>query len=313
LRIAKLGFRQYQWSHSPRNGPLSDPPPGWASIGSHASRHPTPHSAGEFPLWYQFEASGFPVFVMDTRSERDGHDAARPTGHGARLVSDRQIDALEAWLITTARAEATRTRPKFIVSGSVLFPLTCETAREAAYACRDDGWHGYPGTRNRVLKAILDHDVQNVVFIAGDAHCASSARVRLTDGTKWVNAYCITSSALYAPLPFANSKPHEYVSSFPSVASEPVPRARLDLGGGCSAEYTLAYKQEAFVTARNFTQVTITRNSTDWTIEAMVYGEDGTELVRKEPLRPPRPTQAEKRAAPQLQGSHRRRHDDVTA
>jgi alkaline phosphatase D len=158
----------------------------------------------------------------------------------------------------------------------VLFPLACETARNPAYACREDSWHAYPETRDRVLRAILRHRVENVVFIAGDAHCASSARVRLTDGRNTVQAYCITCSALYAPLPFANSKPRDYI-----------PHTFIDVGENCTAEYTLAYEKEAFVTERNFTQVIVTRVGEDWRIEAKVFGENGRPAIPPAVLRGP--------------------------
>lgn len=268
LRIAKLAYRQYQWSHSPgarlqpvlpqnkRGGKDAVVPAG-------RLRTPTEPSAGEFPLWYAFETSGFRVFVMDTRTERDSRHDKRADGQNAQLISNRQMEAFDGWLRNLRKT----TRPKFIVAAAVLFPMTCEAARNRAYACREDGWHGYPETRDAILNLIIKYEVQNVVFIGGDVHFAASASVRLEGGKTPLDAYCITASALYAPLSFANGKPQEFE-----------PAMRLAIGNGHFATYRQCYEEFSKVMARNFTHVIAKKAGNDWTIEAIVYGEDNTRL-----------------------------------
>ena len=270
LRIAKLGFRAFQWSHGPgprvSPAPVPEPPPPPDPRETLRKIEIANPSAGEFPLWYEFTASGFPVFVMDTRTERDSRHDKAASGGGARLVSQRQMKALDTWL----RSLAGSTRPKIIASASILFPMTCESLRDPSYARREDGWHGFPQTRDEVLNAILDHQVQNVVFLGGDVHCATSARVRLHDVSTGdtLDAYCITASALYAPLSFANSKPNEFA-----------PRGEIAIGRDRLAAWELGYQDRDFVIARNFTQVVFEKKDKDWHIEARVYNEKGWEEV----------------------------------
>ena len=270
FRVAKLAYRQYQWSHGP--GPrlqavLPPTPPRKMPPAASAAalrKSPTERSVGEFPVWYAFETSGFPVFVMDTRTERDARQDKRANGAGAQLVSTRQMDALEGWLMNV---KSTGARPKFIVSAPVLFPMTVEATRDPAYACREDGWHSYPETRDRLLQMIIEHEVQNVVFLAGDVHFAASARVWLEGGKTPLDAYCITASALYAPLSFANGKPQEFEDAM-----------QLPIGKGMSARYKQLYEEFEHVITRNFTHVIVKQHGEDWTIETVVYGVDGNRL-----------------------------------
>ncbi|MCC6532854.1 MAG: alkaline phosphatase D family protein [Burkholderiales bacterium] len=275
-RIAKLGFRQYQWSHSP------GPRPGVAVAGS-AAVEPivlgakpdwTRRAQGEFPLWYAFETSGCPMFVMDTRSERDGRHDKPASGAGARLISERQREALECWL-DCLQARELGTRPKFIVSACVLFPLTCQAAGDPANAYREDGWHGFPETRDWLLHAILRRGLRNVIFVSGDVHCALGARFSLTaaDG-RAISGYCVTASALYAPLSFANAKPREFEL-----------QGRIALSRGCAVEYEVlcadsadgadgadaAANREHIVPASNFSRLVACCEQGDWHVDVYTY------------------------------------------
>jgi len=185
--------KAYQWGMSQRDGQ----PKGWS---------PSHDDQG---LWHTFESGGLPFFVMDTRTERTLRQARISSNAAhAQLVGKRQFDTLTKWL-----CDAPSEKPKFIVSGSVLAPVPRNfTGLEWMYRSNDD-WAGYPATWRSLVKYIVERQIQNVVFIAGDYHLSALAKLTLNsdiDGKKPVTAYSIVASGLFAPLPFANSKCEDY-------------------------------------------------------------------------------------------------------
>ena len=46
-----------------------------------------------------------------------------------------------------------------------------------------DQWHGYPGSRGRVVRFLRDNDISNVVFVSGDWHTSWAMDVTVGDGT----------------------------------------------------------------------------------------------------------------------------------
>jgi cholesterol oxidase len=174
-----VAFQEYQLLHSPR-------------------------PEGQRGFWYQFESGDFPFFVLDTRSGRDG------AGH---IINADQLTALKHWL-----QRQDRDAPKFVVSPSVVVPFHIGSGPEQAYAARSDAWDGYPESLRQVLQLIhgVDGDpgYDNVVFLCGDAHLSMASRIWFTDAhgnRRGPRAYCAVSSGLYAPFPFANSRPRDYL------------------------------------------------------------------------------------------------------
>jgi hypothetical protein len=179
---AMASYAAYQYSHSPRNRP------------------------GVPGFNYEFEAGGYPFVVLDTRTQRSRHGAGAP----AILVQE-QIDHLEQWLASWSGKGKDDGRPKFIVTGSVLFPgLRCHDVRSPGRAQRSDvaadSWQMAQGQRRRILELLRTHATRNVVFVSGDYHCAATATLDLGAGLK---AYAVASPPLYAPYTYANVQAHE--------------------------------------------------------------------------------------------------------
>jgi alkaline phosphatase D len=191
----------YQWSHSPR---------------SFQTR-----------LYYQFEGSGYPFFVLDTRTQRfmddvegsldDNYLLGRPALEGEEPS---QLDRLLRWLAVQQKQRGDV--PKFIVSSSVFAPnpITAREGRKSdspaervKWKEESDSWPAFPATRKAILSAIIENGVQNVVFLSGDIHCANVCEIDLSGSAKAekLKAFSITSSAFYWPFPFADGEPSSFV------------------------------------------------------------------------------------------------------
>lgn len=169
-----------------RHGPPVSPPQG-------DSRH---------PLWYPFRVNGFPLFMADTRTERDARTARNLDA--ARIMSDGQLGALMTWLETLPLDV-----PKIVASPAMLLPRHARALQRGAVASalRSDGWDGYPESLRGLLAFIARERIPNVVFVSGDEHLACVARVELeTRGHAPVVVHSVHSSPLFAPFPFANSE-----------------------------------------------------------------------------------------------------------
>jgi hypothetical protein len=175
-----------------------------------------------------------PMFAMDTRFERAPGPASElrrgtrgRTDPRYRLMNDRQWRALETWLASVREAEESgalpRHVPKLLASGSVFAPGLEEFARHPAHARRADGWQAFPEARAHLLDLVVASGLQNILFIAGDYHCAAVARLEFAARPE-LRAYAIVAPPLYAPLPFVNATPFEITAeeTIPGVAAGPV-------------------------------------------------------------------------------------------
>jgi len=199
FNLAIGAYMSYQWSHSPRNF--------------------------DRRLFYSFDFGSFPFFVLDTRTQRYMDDVPNnlDDNHmlGKKALHDDdepgQIDRLLKWL---SAAQALRGNiPKFIVTSSVFAPNPMD-AREGIGGDvgrrqkeASDSWPAFPKTRKQILKQIIDDEIQNVVFLSGDIHCANVARIHFSGSEKAarLKAFAVTSSAFYWPFPFADGAPSDYV------------------------------------------------------------------------------------------------------
>lgn len=236
FHLAIGAYMSYQWSHSPR---------------TYQTR-----------LYYEFECNGYPFFVLDTRTQRfmddvrgsleDNHLLGRPT------IGDEepsQLDRLLRWLV--AQQEKRGDVPKFIVSSSVFAPNPI-TAREGRDGEVDeqirwkeecDSWPAFPTTRRAVLSTIIKNNVQNVVFLSGDIHCANVAEIEFAGSAaaEKLKAFSITSSAFYWPFPFADGEPSSYVHDSRAPGQED--SFRID------AHHTMDYRAWNFTQEDNFCRV----------------------------------------------------------
>ncbi|MGF1611526.1 MAG: alkaline phosphatase D family protein [Kiloniellales bacterium] len=206
FNIAINAYMSYQWSHCPRTFLP------W--------------------LYYLFDCGAYPFFVLDTRTQRflddiedcleDNCLLGRPSrGHD----EPSQLERLVEWLKVCQKERGDL--PKFIVTSSVFVPnpMKARTGRlgEPEFRVTDtrvidamndcDSWPAFPNTRREILQTIIDHKVQNVVFLSGDIHCSNVAEMRFTRKKKdlGLKAFSITSSAFYWPFPFADGAPSNYV------------------------------------------------------------------------------------------------------
>lgn len=196
--------REYQLAHSPRREYLRAHSPGG-----------NPDAP---PYHYGFESGGFGFFVCDTRTTREGR---------SRIMDARQFSELQKWLRMCRDADGDR--PKFVVSPSVLVPFLSATGGLPRYAPRSDGWDGFPDSLAELVAFIADEDVSNVVFLCGDPHISMVSAIEVERrGGAPLRGACIVASPLYAPFPFANADPREYLA-----------KGALDVGRGRRIRYEL--------------------------------------------------------------------------
>jgi hypothetical protein len=196
-------FRQYQWLHSPGNRPMGRP----------------------LQFWYEFDLQGFPVFVCDTRSGRNGRQG---------ILDDEQFVALTRWLHDKQHAVPAEdaARPKFVVSPSVVVPFLKPLTRDGTAQCptRSDSWDGFPDQLVKLFSFIADERVDNVVFLCGDSHLSMHTDITFHNNKRPLplRAWCIMTSAMYAPYPFVNSSHNDF--DLDSI---------LELRGGDSMHYSV--------------------------------------------------------------------------
>ncbi len=159
------------------------------------------------PLYGEHDLNGLPLFVMDTRTERQWRDAANM--HSAQMISDSQFTALERWLTGENAVNLAERCPRFIMSGSMLLPrrISVAESHSPSAAMLSDGWEGYPATMGAVLGLIARHQIKNVVFVSGDEHtsCVTSLTVRIDDLPP-VSVHSVHVSPLYSPYVYRDLK-----------------------------------------------------------------------------------------------------------
>jgi choline dehydrogenase-like flavoprotein len=224
-------FVEYQLAHSPRGGRV---------LGSARS-----------DFFYQFESAGFPFFVCDTRSARRGREY---------IVSPAQREALFDWL---QRAEGRLgDRPKFVVSPSVLVPFRKTTQGANPLYARSDGWDGFANSLRELFSHIAAEGIRNVVFLCGDPHFSIVSEIAIArKDADPLRALCVVASPLYAPMPFANARLHEYVED-----SSATP---LALDAGAAMHYRVAPGSHA--SGDSVTTVGVRREDGRWAVEVAVH------------------------------------------
>ena len=158
---------------------------------------------------FSFEHGCAAFYMLDTRSQRQYRKPGEPDA--ARMFSDGEMSRLQGWLLQN------KSLVKFIVSPSILLPRRLDALNQGVdYASRSDSWEGYPSDRRELLEFIVNHQIQNVVFLSGDEHLSCLANATLQSGPAGkekaaVQIASIHASGLYAPFPFANSRAEDFV------------------------------------------------------------------------------------------------------
>ncbi|WP_096667653.1 alpha/beta fold hydrolase [Polaromonas sp. AET17H-212] len=232
-------FEEYQLSHSPRG------------LDPDRLQRETPPA-----YHYGFEAAGFPFFVCDTRTGRVGHD---------KIMSDGQFEALTGWLERNNRDN----RPKFVLSPSIVVPFEARGAtprQDAAHAAPSDDWNAFPESLHRLFDFIAGHGIQNTVFLSGGPHFSMSGRIRLDRaGAAPLHALSIVGSPLYAPFPFANREPAEFLGD----SSFDLP----GMGGAAKMHYRI--DPDSIVRGDSLTLVSAHPEGAGWRVNVNVHGREG--------------------------------------
>jgi alkaline phosphatase D len=141
-------------------------------------------------LWYTFDWGAFPVFVMDTRTQR----VKNPIGGEQKTILGReQLNSFLDWL------HANRKAPAKIVVSSV--PFVPDTKRLV------DKWAEFAEERSIVLEFIRVEKIKGVAFLSGDVHNSSfSSMFCHQDGSFGLTS--LVSSPFYWPYK------HEQASDF---------------------------------------------------------------------------------------------------
>ncbi len=243
FNLAIGAYMSYQWSHGPRfaDSYVHGLPDGESP---HLRRMEALH------LYYDFAAAGYPFFVIDTRTQRykqehglaDNHLLGKPSLDPSEPS---QLDRLCAWL--KHMQEQRGNTPKFIVSSSVFLPNGVDE-REGRAQDASDAWPAFPHTRRVLLRAMVENQVQNVIFLSGDIHCSCVARLEFEGAGAGLTAYSIVSSAFYWPFAFADGDPAGYVhDSRDERTADP-----FLLGNGLGV---LHYRAWGFTQDDNFTRI----------------------------------------------------------
>ncbi len=261
--LATDAYMSYQWSHGPR------------TFGKR--------------FYYQFDYGRYPFFVLDTRTQRyfagspdkldNRHMLGAPTKPGS---PPGQLIRLLTWLLAM-QTERGNT-PKFVVSPSVFVPSPVKAAVGKASddeasddeMIASDAWPAFAETKRALLKHIVDHSIQNVVFLSGDIHCANISEIRF-DGSsqaKKLKAFAVTSSAFYWPFPFADGEPSEYVHD--SVKDDRPDTFTVDETDGI----TMDYVTHSFTQDDNFAQLTVDPGAN--TLRVEFFDKKGQVVVEEE-------------------------------
>lgn len=254
FQLAIGAYMSYQWSHGPRT----------------YDRH----------LYYSFECGGFPFFVLDTRTQRyrddvenelaDNHLLGQPSPDPDQYPT--QLDLLCNWLIK--QQQAIGNKPKFIVSASVFVPNDITTTKSDKQKNASDSWEAFPSTRRQLLDTIVEHRIQNVVFLSGDIHCSCVAELTFkgSETAEQLKAFSITSSAFYWPFPFADGDPTGFVHD----SEKQKDTFMLSNKKLAFSKLRMDYKAYNFCQDDNFCQVDLDWNARE--LRVQVFGKDGEPL-----------------------------------
>lgn len=288
FNLAISFYMSYQWSHGPRFEDSYVQNRKMQGDDVYLKRQTVSN------LFYDFNRSGYPFFVLDSRTQRfknedtesmfadikenakewltgekrlkDNHMLGRPSLHPAEPS---QLNYLCGWL--RHMQEDYGNVPKFIVSSSVFAPNDVSSTRGDNEKEKSDSWDAFPNTRREILQTIIDNKVQNVIFLSGDIHCANLAEMTFSGAGKGLTCYSITSSALYWPFSFADGDPSGYVHDSKDKRTP-------DTFNISEKHGTMDYTAWGFSQDDNFAHVRVDPNTCE--LEIQLYGSKGQTLER---------------------------------
>ncbi len=170
-------------------------------------------------------------------------------------------------------ADAASSRRPSPIQFSTNITLFVDTLHSDKHKEKDDSWPCFPNTRRQILKTILEHRVQNVIFLSGDIHCSCVAKLEFESPYEDLVAFSIVSSAFYWPFSFADGDPAGYVHD----SRDQRTKDGFDIGNGLG---TLHYKAWGFTQDDNFCRIDV-----DPTAEALslqTFDWDGSPIKRSQ-------------------------------
>jgi phosphodiesterase/alkaline phosphatase D-like protein len=181
-------------------------------------------------------------------------------------MSSAQLDALLDWLTQLEREG--NTQPKFIFTGSVVAPVERCNLGHSLWM-RDDGLAGYPADLTTVVRHIVEHEIERVVFVSGDLHlsCTAELVLKRCSDSKQVRATQIVASALYAPFKFANTRACDVDFGAPATIA-------LD---GYAIDYVPTLLTDI---PAHFVKVAAEPGNADWSLSVTAYDPDANAVAR---------------------------------
>ncbi len=213
-------------------------------------------------LWHKVLHRGLPFFLADARTQREARTAA--DWRNRAIMQRDQFRKLCKWL-AVGRFAAT---PKFVMTASALLPRRLTVDQQPASALASDAWEGYPLSLHSILRFLCDNQIKGLVFLSGDEHVSSvtEARVTCPETGAVCTLHSIHSSGLFAPYPFANGSPDDFIAN---------DRFAFNSSGGpggvreyrCEVE-TKFYPGDGFAVAT-------AHNTSGWFLDVEFYGATG--------------------------------------
>ena len=158
------------------------------------------------PVDQAFNFGGHPFYLLDTRTGRSPRGSSI-TPYQGLIIDERQWFALRVWLLKHPHAL------KFVATPSVLLARSRHTADHEMAFERSDAWDGFPQSVQQLIEFLYFNRITNTVFLSGDEHQSfhSEATVTSADDSHRLKIVSVHSSALYAPFPFANGRPTDFL------------------------------------------------------------------------------------------------------
>ncbi|KAA8893189.1 PhoD-like phosphatase-domain-containing protein [Sphaerosporella brunnea] len=130
-------------------------------------------------IWRTFNiGSLFDLIMLDTRQyDRSITDLSWNTEYLAQIANDQSRSIMgarqEAWFYKQLISSQQRDARWRIIGNQIIFSRMNESlATGASTPFNYDEWDGYVANRNRTLKTILENNITNTVFLAGDSHAS---------------------------------------------------------------------------------------------------------------------------------------------
>ncbi len=158
------------------------------------------------PVDQAFNFGGHPFYLLDTRTGRSPRGSSIAPCQ-RQIIDERQWFALRVWLLKHRHAL------KFVATSSVLLARHRHTADHKMAFERSDAWDGFPQSVQQLIEFLYFNRITNTVFLSGDEHQSfhSEATVTSTGDDHTLKIVSVHSSALYAPFPFANGRPSDFL------------------------------------------------------------------------------------------------------